>query len=105
MANIAETLSGINYDLGLPVAYSHFKEAVIPPYLVYIGNGQEQLDGDNTLYWRRNTYQVEYYFAVKDEDLETSIENALLADGWKFSKSSDSFEPSQGLFVIFYDVN
>lgn len=104
MATIQEVLSGITEDLGIPCAYSHFKSPQIPPYIVYIGNGQTQLDGDNVLTWRRNVYQVEYYFAVKDEDLEREIEDALIAGGWKFSKSSDSFEQSQGLFVIFYDV-
>lgn len=101
---IQETLAGITEDLGIPSAYSHFKSEVTPPYLVYIGNGQTQLDGDDVLHWRRNTYQVEFYFARKDEALETAIEDALIAGGWKFSKSSDTFEPSQGLFVIFYDV-
>lgn len=104
MATIQETLTRIKEEIGIPCAYSHFTEPQGVPYIVYIGSGQTQLDGDNGLTWRRNTYQIEYYFATKDEGAERDIEDMFLAGGWKFSKSSDSFEPSQGLFVIFYDV-
>jgi len=44
---------------GLPCAYSHFKKGQTPPYIVYIGNGQDTFQADNTHYYRRNTYQVE----------------------------------------------
>ena len=103
--SIVETLTRITTALGIPAAYSHFKSEQAPPYLVYTGAGQNQMSGDDTAYWRRNTYQLEFYFAEKDEALETSIEDALLADGWRYSKSDDAYEESQGLFVIFYDVN
>lgn len=103
--SIVETLNTIKATLGIPSAYSHFKSEQVPPYLVYIGAGQNQMSGDDTAYWRRNTYQLELYFAEKDEALETSIEDALLADGWRYSRSDDAYEESQGLFVIFYDVN
>lgn len=99
--SIAETLQ----RAGIPVAYSHFKTAVNPPFMVYLGAGQDQLAGDNTVYWRKNVYQVEYYFEKKDEALETSIEDTLLADGWVFEKSEDTFIESEGLFVIYYSVN
>lgn len=103
--NIATTLEGIAYELDMPVAYSHFKTDVIPPFLVYIGAGQNQGRADSTVYWRKNAYQVEYYFREKNEVIEASIEDALLADGWVFTKSDDSFIEGMGVFVIFYDVN
>lgn len=101
MRNIVTTLQGLD----IPVAYSHFKTAVNPPFMVYLGAGQDQLAGDNTVYWRKNVYQVEYYFEKKDEALETSIEDTLLADGWVYDKSEDTFIESEGLFVIYYSVN
>lgn len=106
MKTIVETLTTISQTLGISVCYSHFiNSEPIPPYIAYIGNGQTQLSADDTAYWRRNTYQVELYFAKKNEAVEASIEDALLADGWRYSKSDDAFEESQGLYVIFYDVN
>ena len=101
MRNIVTTLQGLD----IPVAYSHFKTAVNPPFLVYLGNGQNTLDADNTHYWRQNTYQLEFYFEKKDEAQETSIEDALLADGWLYDKSEDVFIESEGVFVIYYYVN
>ena len=101
MRSIVTTLQGLD----IPVAYSHFKTAVNPPFLVYLGNGQNTLDADSTHYWRQNTYQLEFYFEKKDEAQETSIEDAPLADGWLYDKSEDVFIESEGLFVIYYSVN
>lgn len=103
--NIVTTLEGIAYDLDMPVAYSHFKDHTEPPFLVYIGAGQNQGRGDNKVYWRKNAYQVEYYFKEKNEAIEASIEDAFTSDGWLFTKSDDSFIEGMGVFVIFYDVN
>ena len=87
---------------GLPCAYSHFKTDQTPPYIVYIGNGQDNLDADNTHYWRNNRYQVEYYFTEKSESNETSIEDALLGAGFIYEKSEDIYLEDQGVFLIYY---
>lgn len=87
---------------GLPCAYSHFKTDQAPPYIVYIGNGQDNLDADNTHYWRNNRYQVEYYFTEKSESNEASIEDALLGAGFLYEKSEDLYLEDQGVFLIYY---
>lgn len=89
---------------GLPCAYSHFKKKQSPPYLVYIGNGQDNLDADNTHYWRNNRYQVEYYFTTKNEPNEAAIENALLNNGFLYEKSEDIYIEDEGVFVIYYYI-
>lgn len=100
MATIYEVLQ----STGLPCAYSHFKTKQKPPYLVYIGGGQAVLDADNTHYWRENTYQVEYYFTEKNEELETEIEDALLDNGYNYEKSEDVFIQEEDVFVIYYSI-
>ena len=98
-----ETLNTI----GLPCAYSHFDKENAPqspPYLVYIGNGQNTFNADGTHYYRENRYQVEYYFTKKNEALEASIEEALLANGFLYEKSEDVYIESEGVFVIYYQV-
>ena len=97
---IYETLQ----STGLPCAYSHFKTDQAPPYIVYIGNGQDVMEADNTHYWRNNRYQVEYYFTTKNEQNEASIEDALLAAGYLYEKSEDVYIEDQGVFVIYYYV-
>ena len=89
---------------GLPCVYSHFKTDQDPPYIVYIGNGQDTKDADNTHYWRRNTYQVEYYFTTKDESNEAAIEDALLENGFIYEKSEDVYIEDQDVFVIYYYI-
>lgn len=97
---IYETLQSTN----LPCAYSHFKTKQEPPYIVYIGNGQEVFEADNTHYWKTNSYQVEYYFTEKNEQNEASIEDALLNAGYLYEKSEDIFIESEGVFVIYYYI-
>lgn len=89
---------------GLPCVYSHFKTPQEPPYIVYIGNGQDVFNADNTHYWKRNTYQVEYYFTEKNESNEADIEDALLENGFIYEKSEDIYIEDQGVFVIYYYI-
>ena len=89
---------------GLPCAYSHFRTKQSPPYIVYIGSGQDVFEADNTHYYKENTYQVEYYFTTKDESNEASIEDALLEAGYLYEKSEDVYIEDQGVFVIYYYV-
>lgn len=89
---------------GLPCAYSHFKKPQAPPYIVYIGNGQDVFEADNTHYWKNNNYQVEYYFTTKNESNEEAIEAALLDNGFLYDKSEDVYIEDQGVFVIYYYI-
>lgn len=103
--SIVEVLQGIQEDYGIDSAYSHFANGHPFPYLAYIGTGQTHLQADGTAYWRGNTYQVELYFLKKDETLEKSIEDAILAGGWNYSKSEDAYIEDMGAFVIYYDLS
>ena len=98
------TIYQVLQSTDLPCAYSHFKKPVEPPYIVYIGDGQDTMDADNTHYWRDNRYQIEYYFTIKNETNETAIEDALLEAGYIYTKSEDVFIEEEGVFVIYYSV-
>lgn len=108
MSKIFDIISNIEIgsDEYLPARYSHFQKGEVPdpPFLVYLGAGQEQFEADDTIYWKRNVYTVEYYFSIKDEDLEETIEQALLDGGFQYDKSDDSFIEEEGLFVIYYTL-
>lgn len=88
----------------LPCAYSHFSTPQEPPYLVYIGNGQDIFEADNTHYWRKNRYQIEYYYTTKDEANENAIETALLGAGFLYEKSEDYYLEDENVFAIYYYV-
>ena len=89
---------------GLPCAYSHFKTNQTPPYIIYIGKGQDTFQADNTHYWKQNTYQVDYYFTTKNESNEGAIEQALLDNGFLYDKSEDVYIEDEGVFVIYYYI-
>lgn len=91
-------------QIGLPFAYSHFQKPQDPPYIVYIGNGQDTFGADDTWHYKRNRYQIEYYFTRKNEANEEAIENVLLANGYNYTKSEDAFIDEEGVFVIYYQI-
>ena len=98
------TIYQVLQSTGLPCVYSHFKKKQDPPYIVYIGSGQDTFDADNTHYWRENNYQIEYYFTEKNEANEAAIEDALLSNGYIYDKSEDVFIEDENVFVIYYQV-
>lgn len=104
MMSIYSVLQSTN----LPCVYAGFKkkgeQLVTPPYISYIGDGQNVLEADNTHYWRKNKYQIGYYFTTKNESNEASIENALLNAGYLYDKSEDVPVNEEGVFVIYYYV-
>lgn len=89
---------------GLPVAYSHFRTKQKPPFIVFLGSGQNNTPADDSYYYSRNTYQIEYYYIKKDEAAERAIEQALLEDGWPYNKSEDTYIDEEEVFVIYYQV-
>lgn len=102
-----EILTDEQTGLGIPCAYSHFTEEdspSAPPYLVYLGGGQDNFKADDTFYYSRNRYQIEYYFTEKNEALEAQIEQLLLDNGYLYQKSDDVYIESEGVFVIYYNV-
>lgn len=99
-----EEIFEILEDTGLPVRYSHFTSPQDPPFLVYLGAGQNTFGADDTVYWKRNLYQIEYYFTQKDPDQEAAIEDALTDAGLYYEKSDDAWIESEGVFVIYYNV-
>lgn len=91
-------------QLNIPYVYGFFRQPVDPPYIVYLGNGQDHFGADNTWHYKANRYQLEYYFDRKNEANEEAIEAALLANGYNYTKSEDVFIESEGLFVIYYTI-
>lgn len=104
---IYQILTDSEHGVHLPVAYSHFAEKNSPsepPYLVYIGSGQDTFQADNTHYYKENRYQIEYYFTEKDERQEAEIEQVLLDNGFLYDKSEDVYIEDEGVFVIYYQI-
>ena len=107
MKTLYEMLTDSQTGLEIPCAYSHFTGEDFPeapPYLVYLGDGQDNFEADNTYYWGQNRYRLEYYFTKKDESLEAQIEQFLLGNGFLYEKSEDVYIQDQDVFVIYYNI-
>lgn len=89
---------------GIPAAYGRFKKRQDLPFLVYMSTGQWNEAADNTYYYSRNSYQLEYYFKEKDEAKERAIEEQLIEDGYLYDKSDDVYIEEEDVFVIYYNV-
>jgi len=90
--------------LGIPCAYGKFDRPQKPPFAVYLGAGQQQFFGDDTVYSKKNDYTLEYYFEKKDEAKEDALETALLDAGFIYGKSEDNYIDDESVFVIYYDL-
>ena len=76
-----------------------------PPFICYMGAGQETFDADNTFYYSQNEYTAEYYFLRKNEETEAALEASLLANGYKYTKSDDIYIESEDMYYIVYDIS
>lgn len=90
--------------LGIPCAYGLFKDRQTPPFIIYLGNGQNQFRADDTVYNKTELYRCEYYFNKKDEDAEAAIEDAFLSAGYMYEKSEDVYIEDERVFVIYYEI-
>lgn len=90
--------------LKIPVVYGTARGKLQPPYFVVRGSGMVSLPADDTLHWRENTYQIEYYYQLKDEAAEAVIEAAILGNGWIFSRSEDVYISDGEMYVIYYEI-
>jgi hypothetical protein len=99
--SIRETLE----STGIYTAYFEVKSEIEAPYIVWRGRGQANFVADDTFYFcMGNTYEVDFYFLEKDEDVEAAIEQALLDAGFLYSKGEDLRDADTKEYLIIYDV-
>ncbi len=91
-------------SIDIPVVYNvnNFKED--PPFIVYRGDGQNTVKADDTIYFKKNKYIIEYYFNRKNEKLEDNLEKGLLENGFIYEKSEDIDLEDGKIFLIYYYV-
>lgn len=90
---------------GLPARYAFFSEPQSPPYLVYMGDGQDIFHADGSTFYKNNTYRVEYYYTKKDPEQEDMIEQAFTDAGIRYEKSEDTWLEDERVFLIYYYIN
>jgi len=90
---------------GIYTAYFEIESEIEAPYIVWRGKGQNNFIADDTFYFKMgNTYEVDYYFLEKSEDVEDMIEQTLLDAGFLYTKGEDLRDSETKEFLIIYDV-
>ncbi|MNJ40242.1 hypothetical protein D3C77_351320 [compost metagenome] len=100
------TLAELNTALratGYPVAYSHFKSEVTPPYIAYLFAYSSDLIADNTNFLEIGNFQVELYTEIKDLTAEGKVQTVLKNLDLPYSKS-ETFIDDEKLFQIIYEI-
>ena len=90
---------------GIYTAYFEIESEIEAPYIVWRGRGQNNFIADDTFYFKiGNTYEVDYYYLEKSEEVEDVIEQALLDAGFLYTKGEDLRDSDTKEFLIIYDV-
>lgn len=98
----AEEIQAALAAAGMPTAYRLFREAVDPPFVVWMETGTNNMFADGKTYKRIRTINVELYTDKKDTAAEEKLETAL--DGiapWQ--KTEETFIESEQLFENVYE--
>ncbi|MFJ8268531.1 hypothetical protein [Peribacillus asahii] len=88
---------------GYPVAYSHFKEAKTPPFIVYLVEGSSNFMADNKVFQKVSDVRIELYTTKKDLVAENKLETALDENEIPYD-SDEVFIDSEQLFQKIYEV-
>ena len=89
--------------LGLPVAYSHFKEARLPPFICYLYRYNNDLKADNTNADSADAYDIEFYAAAKDPVNEAAIEAMLTTNQLPYSKT-ENWISEENMLQVTYEI-
>lgn len=100
---ILEELATLLEATGYPVAYSHFGEAQLPPFIVYLVAYSPNFIADNRVYKKIDSVQIELYTYQKDLVAESTLESILDENDIPY-ESTETFIESEKLFQKIYEV-
>ncbi len=89
--------------LGLPVAYSHFKETKKLPYLIYLTEDTSNFGADNKVYYKIDNWVIELYTDKKDINLEIRLE-ALLDDVELYYEKYEAYIDAEKMYQVRYEI-
>lgn len=98
-----EELKSILEATGFPVAYSHFKSAVEPPFIVYLVDSEPNFKADNKVYKKLYDVRIELYTDKKDLVAESKLET-LLNDNGLPSDADEVFIESENMYMRIYET-
>lgn len=91
-------------DNGIAVAFSHFTEAVTPPYMVYLVPATDNFNADNIVYQVVRELEVELYTRENTLQTESLLENAMTSSGFAWDKTSQTWIDEDKVFMSVYTL-
>ncbi|MGG3888643.1 hypothetical protein [Metabacillus fastidiosus] len=88
---------------GYPVAYSHFNEQQVSPFITYLVDDSPNFFADNKVYKKINDVLIELYTVKKDLAAEKKLEDLLDENDIPY-ESDEAFIESEKLFQKIYEV-
>ncbi len=100
-----EDIKKMLQETGLPIEYHHFdvKEAIEPPFLVYLFPESDNMSADNRVYQKIQELDLELYTDKKDLDAERKIERLLDREELFWEKTEVWLE-NEKLYEVLYKM-
>lgn len=86
-------------NVGMPIAFDHFKTPQALPYLVYIIYANEQMAADNKTFHSAPMLQLELYTEQKDMTKEATVE--AIIDDFFYTKEEEYLDDEQ-MYMVAY---
>lgn len=99
-----DQLKNILKTLKLPVAYSHFKKRVSPPYIAYSVTQTTNYFADNIVVKKVLNVNIELYTEEKNVELEESLEKILNDNELPYEIEGESFIEEENIYQIIYKI-
>jgi len=92
-------------SIGIPYAYYQFPETVqSPPFICFYYAGSNDFLADDVNYAKIDRLVIELYTAEKDFTLEEKTEEALMSEGFVWTKE-ENYIDTEKLYEIIYETN
>ena len=96
-------LKEILEQTNLPVAYHHYEDAPVLPYIVYLFDNSDNFCADDIVYEKINNYRVELYSNKKDIEAESMLET-VLDDAFLYYDKYEEFIKEEDLYMVVYEL-
>lgn len=85
------------------VAYDHFDEKTMPPFILYRNTNTTTLKADDKVYFQHNQYIIDLITEIKDTSLESKLENVLNNNNLPYDKQEDYLDDER-IYQIRYFI-
>lgn len=106
MTKLSDFIADFKNNVGLPIAYHHFKPNQSPklPYVIYYSTGDDALKADNMNYFKIKNLNIELYSALKDEVNELKITDFFDSNCIAYD-TFESYIESEKMYEVTYQIN